>query len=137
MELEASTASIRQGRRWVTERAREHGVAEATLPVLELLTSELVTNAVRHGPGSGSITVCFRAESALVAVEVRDASTARPVERTPKPDEAGGRGIQLVRRLAHDWGVRVDGDGKWVWFRMSRRAVVTPAGRRARTSPAV
>ena len=139
VDLEACTASVRDGRRWVVARAREHDLPESTLGVLELLTSELVTNAVRHGPTPSTITLTFEAGARAVDVVVTDASTTPPLERDPDPHETGGRGIQLVHRLAQEWGVRVHpGRGKSVWFRLhSGRAVAAPAARRSapRTRP--
>jgi anti-sigma regulatory factor (Ser/Thr protein kinase) len=81
---------------------------------VELLGTELVTNALLHAGTPATITV--RYEGDRVRVEVRDPSSTPPRPRTPRPDRVGGRGLWLVERLAHRWGTRPDGDGKVVWF---------------------
>jgi anti-sigma regulatory factor (Ser/Thr protein kinase) len=83
----------------------------------ELLTSELVTNAVVHG--TGIVTVAVECDADGVAVAVGDESETRPARRPASVDAVGGRGLTIVARLARAWGVR-DGDGgqaaKFVWF---------------------
>ena len=117
LRLEAVSPSIRSARAWVKDHA---GAAPAdTVRTAELLTSELVTNAVKYGPPDGSITVRTHAASGVLAVSVSDESHRRPVVRNPAPSEVGGRGLQMVESLASDWGVRLhQGDGKSVWFRL-------------------
>ncbi|GLX23492.1 ATP-binding protein [Streptomyces lavendulae] len=63
-----------------------------------LVTSELVTNAIRHGDG----VVAFRAEveGGVLRLSVTDASTRLPAARTGTADHPGGYGWPLVQRLA-------------------------------------
>lgn len=79
-----------------------------------LLTSEVVTNAVRHG--SGDITLGFLARNLLVLVEVGDDDVHTPQVRDFHDDDEGGRGLQIVTALASGWGVRDRPPGKIVWF---------------------
>jgi len=85
-----------------------------------LVVSELVTNAVRHGPvleREVEIAVTALSDGSCL-VEVRDESTAmpRPSSTTGGQDESG-RGLHLVGALAEAWGVarHRDGRGKTVW----------------------
>ena len=83
----------------------------------ELLTSELVTNAVTHG--EGLITVAVECETDAVAVAVGDASPTRPQAQEPRADAAHGRGLRIVEALAGAWGVRAtvhSAAAKFVWF---------------------
>jgi anti-sigma regulatory factor (Ser/Thr protein kinase) len=76
-----------------------------------LLTTELVTNAFRHG--APPITLTIDAEADTLRVEVEDAGAGRPA-RQPEPGPAGGWGLLLVEEAADRWGV-VDGSTN-VWF---------------------
>jgi anti-sigma regulatory factor (Ser/Thr protein kinase) len=79
----------------------------------ELLTSELVTNAVRHAATEIRLRVEFDAKT--VRVEVTDTGKAMPVV-TPTPD-VGGYGLRIVDQLAARWGVdQIPENGKTVWF---------------------
>ena len=93
---------------WATEEKRQ---------TIVLLLSEVVTNAVRHAPGTVHITVTLFADR--VHARVRDENPRTPQPRAP--DETGGRGIQLLQRLATRWGVdQHPGDGKTVWFEVAK-----------------
>jgi hypothetical protein len=89
-------------------------------PVLDaalLLTSELVTNAVRHG--EGDITCRLWAGPEVLRVEVSDASSQVPraVDRGLVADS--GRGLQIVETIASRWGaVPAQHEGKTVWFEL-------------------
>ncbi|MGB8020248.1 MAG: ATP-binding protein [Candidatus Nanopelagicales bacterium] len=81
----------------------------------ELLTSELVTNAVRHA--SGPIDVLAYVHAGYLRIEVADADTEHsPSPRTADPDDEGGRGMELVSKLSARWGWRAAGHSKVVWF---------------------
>ncbi|RSS48705.1 ATP-binding protein [Streptomyces sp. WAC07061] len=63
-----------------------------------LVTSELVTNAIRHGDG----VVAFRAdlEDGFLRLSVTDASSRLPAARTGTAEHPGGYGWPLIQRLA-------------------------------------
>jgi anti-sigma regulatory factor (Ser/Thr protein kinase) len=86
----------------------------------ELLTTELVTNSVKHS--TGLITVAIECDNTSIAVAVADDCPSLPTVRRPSVDDIGGRGMRLVDRLAASWGSkpRDDGKGKLVWFRVAR-----------------
>ena len=68
--------------------------------MLELAASELATNSVRHGGGTG--TVAMWLESAAVVVEFSDSGrVADPLtgRLMPPLDAVGGRGVYLVNQL--------------------------------------
>lgn len=98
--------------------------------VVELLTSELVTNAVLHAAGQEilvSVTVANAADDhrpgqRCVRVEVSDGEGDAPPVVRHRPDGEGGRGLALVQQLSTAWGTRRDGDGKVVWFEMDTGA---------------
>ncbi|HTE73613.1 MAG TPA: ATP-binding protein [Actinomycetes bacterium] len=81
---------------------------------VELVVSELVTNAVVHG--TGPITLRVRVIDGFISVGVQDRGLGVPQLHGADPSREGGRGMAVVAGLVSDWGVRVDGDtGKEVW----------------------
>jgi anti-sigma regulatory factor (Ser/Thr protein kinase) len=98
-------------------RVASSGVAGSANQVIELLTGEVVANAVVHGPEHGEVRVAVRIDHRGVRVSVTDESPARPWVQHPAPTAVSGRGMALVEALSRSWGVDVhDGDGKTVWF---------------------
>ena len=81
----------------------------------ELLTAELVANAVEH-TGTNTVGVSItRTGEECVRIVVTDASRVRPNPVAPAPDDEHGRGLLLVEMLAHAWGCEPVADGKRVW----------------------
>jgi anti-sigma regulatory factor (Ser/Thr protein kinase) len=80
-----------------------------------LLTTELVTNAFRHG--HPPITLIIDEREDHLRVEVADAGEGRP-RRSPEPGAHGGWGLLLVETTADRWGV-ADGSTN-VWFEIDR-----------------
>ncbi|MGA5413085.1 ATP-binding protein [Streptomyces pseudogriseolus] len=81
-----------------------------------LLVSELVTNALRHA--TGPVGVCLTrpaGRSGVLLVEVSDPVPEPPHERVARPDDEGGRGLQLLARSSRRWGHRSGPHGKTVW----------------------
>jgi anti-sigma regulatory factor (Ser/Thr protein kinase) len=78
----------------------------------QLLISELVTNAFRHGTSS-QVTFRLVIGAGSVMVEVDDGSAGRPQVRQAGPDAVSGRGLFLVNALAAAWGVSADGACTW------------------------
>jgi anti-sigma regulatory factor (Ser/Thr protein kinase) len=94
-------------------------VAE-TADLAELLTSELVTNALRHAPGITECVVRFAAVAGMLTVEVFDQGGGIPTPRSQMDDDAeSGRGLGIVAALATDWGVRFGHGGKCVFFTLA------------------
>lgn len=83
--------------------------------ITALLTSELVTNAIRYA--SRPISVRLMLADSLLC-EVHDDDHHLPVLGNPGPTEEGGRGILVVSRLARRWGVSRLPTGKVVWFEL-------------------
>jgi len=112
-----------QGGRAALDQVRQARVAAAACGLelgfghlvddIELVTTELVTNAVLHG--GGLTRFHLRALPTGVRIEVADQSTEGPV-LVPGADDAGtGRGLVLVAKLAERWGVERTGHGKVLW----------------------
>ncbi|WP_298460956.1 ATP-binding protein [uncultured Cellulomonas sp.] len=117
LHLEHERRHVTYARRWVLRQAAEVGIQGEARAVVELLTSELVANALEHGPAGGIITVHTSDHDGLFHVTVSDAADALPVVGNPPPTAEGGRGMMLVDMLADSWGTQaLQGGGKAVWF---------------------
>ncbi|MEO3972472.1 ATP-binding protein [Streptomyces sp. CAU 1734] len=101
-------------RRLARLRLRHWGVEELAETV-DVLISELVTNAVRHGHGRTVTTRLTRTATYLCVEVVTGAGDpgCRPRARVAGPDDEGGRGLFLVNALADVWGVGADGSTTW------------------------
>ncbi|MGQ7295127.1 ATP-binding protein [Quadrisphaera sp. KR29] len=75
---------------------------------VELLASELVTNAVVHAGSLVTMDVELEADGSVL-VEVADGSPDHPVLRDADLLEESGRGLELVDKLSVEWGVRDGG----------------------------
>lgn len=105
--------SAREARRFVSEALT--GLDADVVATVELLTSELVTNAVLHA--STELEVRVWASSDRVHVSVLDERPERGVYRAESDAEAAtGRGMGLVEALASDFGVDLSESTKTVWF---------------------
>ena len=93
-----------------------------TVEIALLLTSEVVTNALRYGDTS-SLSLSLRLRPDELLVEVDDATVQQPQVRLPRQLDERGRGLMLLDALASEWGSDAKADGKTVWFRL---ALTTP-----------
>ena len=113
-----SAASVAEVRKEVVEDLHGHGVTPAVIDEAEIVVSELVSNAIRHARplADGTLRVHWKVKAGVVEVEVTDGgseSTPRPAPRTIWAPS--GRGLRIVRSLAHEWGVTEDRNGSTVW----------------------
>lgn len=70
----------------------------------QLVASELVTNALRHG--KGAITLQLGLMKGFLRIEVIDEGNDQaPAVRAEPPDQTGGWGLRIVDQLAVQWGV--------------------------------
>lgn len=117
LHLERDRRSVSSARRWVMRQAAAAGVRGEAHAVVELLTSELVANALHHGPPGGPITVETAVVDGDLQVTVCDGGDGTPVVRDPPVTADGGRGMMLVQLLSAAWGTAPLPDGgKAVWF---------------------
>jgi anti-sigma regulatory factor (Ser/Thr protein kinase) len=89
----------------------------------QLLVSEIVANAVRHG--RPDITLRVRVHPPGIGIAVIDTGEAVPTmpDEPPPPTQPSGRGLLIVDALASAWGVAPSEPppGKVVWFDLSPR----------------
>ena len=117
--------SVRIARLHVRAALGFHGLGEYADDA-EIITSELVTNAVQHvrddGTGTIVVTLARVLNPAAVTVVVSDSSSQGPIRRDTSADSDHGRGLQIVEALSAHWGWRQEDGGKAVFAVLAREA---------------
>jgi PAS domain S-box-containing protein len=111
-DLPSDPAVVAKTREWACRQLSEWGLQEAGF-ALELVVSELVTNAIRHG--GPPIQLRLIRDVGGVTCEVSDGSNSSPHLRRAQTYDEGGRGLMLVAQLARRWGTRHRAVGKTIW----------------------
>lgn len=111
-------ASVGRIRREIVADLQTRDLPDELVDEAELVASELVTNALRHARplSDGTIRVRWKIRGEVVEVEVTDAggeTVPHPAPRTVWL--SSGRGLRIVRSIAHEWGVTEDRTGTVVW----------------------
>lgn len=101
-----------------------HALLDAGLDVdldhtVSLLTSEVLSNAVRHARSGAVIHVEGRFADGYACIAVTDGGAGFDPEIR---HTASGFGLRLVDKLATSWAVESEGSGTRVWFEVDRRA---------------
>jgi anti-sigma regulatory factor (Ser/Thr protein kinase) len=89
---------------------------------IELVATELVTNAYEHTGQLLAVRVSRPEDRPVLRVEVDDGAPDRP----PRPGASTrggfrGRGLQMVDGISSDWGVDQGDDRKTVWVEIPLR----------------
>ncbi|WSM71079.1 serine/threonine-protein phosphatase [Streptomyces cellulosae] len=113
--LEPEDAAPGRARRLARRQLSRWGMDELSDSV-ELLVSEVVTNAVRYA--SRPVTLRLLRTDVL-RCEVGDDVPQLPRLRQARATDEGGRGLYLVNRLARRWGATRLSTGKVVWFELN------------------
>lgn len=121
LALPANTHAPARAREAVREAAKTTAVTPDDRWRAEMIITELVTNAVRHGPG-GPVEIALEAGGAGVRGEVADPGPGIRRNELDKrrATEEGGRGLFLVDALSDSWGLAEDRSR--VWFEVAGRA---------------
>jgi anti-sigma regulatory factor (Ser/Thr protein kinase)/anti-anti-sigma regulatory factor len=118
--LPASPVAAPVARRLLDRACRSWSVQYLLEPA-ELVTTELVANAVRHAGGRVVLTLSLRRGD--LQISVGDDSRALPHRRVSMPSDEHGRGLLMVDALSKDWGMTCVGDGKVVWAKVAATPV--------------
>jgi anti-sigma regulatory factor (Ser/Thr protein kinase) len=123
--LPRTVGEARSYTRWLLNTWRLESMADT----IELLVSELVTNAINATGVTDEdvdlrrllgkvkpIYLCLSARTETVKVEVWDSSNRPPRKRATTDEDEDGRGLMLVQALSKEWGTEVlETGGKIVW----------------------
>ncbi|MFB9518882.1 ATP-binding protein [Streptomyces cremeus] len=125
IELPHSPAAVPMARALIRTALAELEAPAADSDTAELLTAELVANAVEHTSGSAPIELVVELLPTGCQVEVHDGDPGPPgnlesseADQCPDPWQEHGRGLLLIRTLSSDCGHRRTDSGKAVWFRL-------------------
>jgi serine phosphatase RsbU (regulator of sigma subunit) len=110
-DIPADPAMVARARKLATDQLCTWGLAQAEYTT-ELVVSELVTNAIRHG--APPIQLRLIHDQTLIC-EVTDASSTAPHLKRSRTLDEDGRGLLLVYGLTRSWGTRQTTTGKTIW----------------------
>ncbi|MEU8550792.1 SpoIIE family protein phosphatase [Streptomyces roseoverticillatus] len=113
--LDPRPQTARQARRLARRALTRWGLEELT-DAVELLVSEVITNAVRYAERPITLRLL---RTDVLRCEVGDDVPQLPRLRQARPSDEGGRGLYLVNRLARRWGATRLSTGKVVWFELA------------------
>jgi anti-sigma regulatory factor (Ser/Thr protein kinase) len=110
---EGEIASARElARVFLADARTVHGraVSDRVLGVVELVVSELVTNARKYAPGPCLLTLTL--DDGDVVVEAWDSGTALPAVLAPDPLRVGQHGLEIVMAVCRSFSVHREPVGK-------------------------
>jgi anti-sigma regulatory factor (Ser/Thr protein kinase) len=127
--LDGGLRNARQARRFAGITLHGWGM-DALVPDMELVVSELVTNAVRHalaepseGPAGYPLWLGLFRHPGHVVCTVTDPSSDPPRPCAPEALELGGRGLALISELSDSWSWSLTPPcGKAVWASLAPRS---------------
>ncbi|MFE6855900.1 ATP-binding SpoIIE family protein phosphatase, partial [Streptomyces sp. NPDC057674] len=104
-------SAVSASRAAATAQLRRWGLDDLVLGT-ELILSELVTNAIRHGGSPIGVRLVY---GRTLICQVADGSNTSPRVRLAADTDEGGRGLFLVGQIAQRWGTRYTEAGKIIW----------------------
>ena len=112
LELRPDPAELARMREFIRRRAADHDLGEAETFQAQLVATEAVTNAMRHGATEDgkpiSVTCVWREEG--LAIEVGDRGRFRHRQKSG-PDATSGRGLGLIERFTRQFELETSDNG--------------------------
>jgi len=123
--LPSIPASVPIARLHVRAALGFHGLGEYADDA-EIITCELVTNAIRHVCDNATetigVTLTHALSPAAVTVLVSDSSPQGPIRRDTPYGSEQGRGLQIIEALSAHWGWHQQDGGKAIFAVLAREA---------------
>ncbi|MFI1165052.1 ATP-binding protein [Streptomyces sp. NPDC020801] len=116
LALEGTPSGIASGRDFardfLTRLQAVHGlpVSARAMGMVQLVVSELVTNALKYAPGPALLDLV--AEDGAVHVTVWDSDPQLPVAKAADPDRVGQHGLEIVMAVCQRFEVKREPVGK-------------------------
>ncbi|MFJ7965510.1 ATP-binding protein [Streptomyces sp. NPDC096324] len=85
-------------------------VADSTVEIVQLIVSELVTNARKYAPGPALLQMQVIGEA--LRIEMWDSNPLPPTVKAPDPRRIGQHGLEIVTALAHNVTIEATPPGK-------------------------
>jgi anti-sigma regulatory factor (Ser/Thr protein kinase) len=112
IELRPDPVELARMRDFIRRLATEHGLDEADAFQAQLVATEAVTNAIRHGMTDDrkpiSVTCVWRDDG--LAIEVGDRGRFQHREKSA-PDATSGRGLGLIERFTRRFELETNNAG--------------------------
>nr|WP_281185814.1 ATP-binding protein [Actinomadura kijaniata] len=132
--LPHAPTSVAAARRRLGSELAAVGVSESVVDDVNVIVSELLSNALRHArplPG-GQVRLAWSRQGDELELSVSDGGATTQPRRGPGTlSSLGGRGLGIVEALSENWGVRHEEGGVTTVWAVLRapRTVRTGAGR--------
>jgi anti-sigma regulatory factor (Ser/Thr protein kinase) len=111
-------SSVAIARQCLTAELIAVGVLESVIDDVNVIISELMSNALRHARPlpSGQVRLAWSTSDDAIEIAVCDGGArTEPRRGHPTLSSLGGRGLGIVETIAECWGVDHDHDGTTVW----------------------
>jgi serine/threonine-protein kinase RsbW len=108
VRLPFGRSAVPVARREVVDDLAARRLPQQVIDEAESVVAELVGNAVRHASSlpDGTVRLHWFVRDGVVEIEVTDGGGGtRPAPLRPADFAVSGRGLRIVRSLAHEWGV--------------------------------
>ncbi|HYN29354.1 MAG TPA: ATP-binding protein [Dermatophilaceae bacterium] len=113
--LPPDASAARAARTWIRDRIDGHRIAVSSEDC-ELVVTELVSNALRHGQGPPELGLEVLDGHLRLTVRDGDGGVGKVhIAADRSVHDISGRGLRIVEALVDDWGVTSTSGGKLVW----------------------
>jgi len=116
IRLDRDGSSVAEARRFAHGCLTRWDLEEQADDV-ELVVTELVTNAIRHSRGPVTLSIGRRLDR--IVVQVQDPSPDAPEHEPLGVLDDNRRSLLLVEEISSGWGSTPTSDGKRVWAELS------------------